>query len=185
MSPGSQRSRLDRLRIVLLALIAILAALLVWQAVDGGEDSDEAATTAAPRILSPAELSSIAASHPGPLYWAGPRPGAELEYSAEPGGRAFVRYLTGGAGAGDPRAAFLTVGTYRLRDPLEALLANAKRTGTELRSAPRGAFAWVDPNRPTSVYLARPGADHQVEVYDPSPKRALRLALSGAVAPLP
>jgi hypothetical protein len=62
---------------------------------------------------------------------------------------------------------------------LEDLKANAKRSGAKLRKAPRGFSAWVDPQRPTSVHLARPGAPYQVEVYDPDPKRALHVALPG------
>ena len=38
-------------------------------------------------------------------------------------------------------------------------------------------------DRPSSVYLAFPGGDVQVEVYDPSPRKARRLARSGRVRP--
>jgi len=45
-------------------------------------------------------------------------------------------------------------------------------------------MAWVDPQSPTSVYLARPGAKYQVELYDPSPKKALKVALSPQLRPV-
>ena len=38
--------------------------------------------------------------------------------------------------------------------------------------------------RPTSVYVARPGSDLLVEVYSPDAEQAKALARSGAVAPL-
>jgi hypothetical protein len=37
---------------------------------------------------------------------------------------------------------------------------------------------------PTSVYLAWPGSRYEVEVFDPSPKHALDLVLSGAIVPI-
>jgi hypothetical protein len=48
-----------------------------------------------------------------------------------------------------------------------------------------GAFVWANPDSPTSVCLAEPGAGYQVEVYDLPPRRALALALSGDVVPVP
>ncbi len=138
------------------------------------------ANTAAPRIVSPAQLSEFAAAAGRPVYWAGERPGTKLELR-ESGERVYVRYLTAGAAAGDPRPDFLTVATYPLPHALAALRANAKRTEAKLRRVPGGALAWIDPESPTSVYLAWPGAAPQVEVYDPSAKRALAIALSGAV----
>jgi hypothetical protein len=42
----------------------------------------------------------------------------------------------------------------------------------------------VPSQNPRSAYIAFPRQDYQVEVYDPSPARALRLATSGRVAPV-
>ena len=36
----------------------------------------------------------------------------------------------------------------------------------------------------TSVYLAYPGQDTQIELFDPEPGRALQQARAGAVVPL-
>ena len=51
---------------------------------------------------------------------------------------------------------------------------------------PGGGVAFQYKNRPTSVYLAYPGSDYQVEVYDPHAGRAgkLLLRLVNFVAPL-
>jgi hypothetical protein len=48
-----------------------------------------------------------------------------------------------------------------------------------------GALVWADPERPQSVYLAAPGSAYQVEVYDPLPRRALSVALSAELQPVP
>jgi hypothetical protein len=179
-----QPSLVRRLRVAVIVLAAIAIGLVAWAAI-GGDGDDESANGDAveARIVSAAELESIAADAEAPLYWAGERPGAELEYD-EAGDRAFVRYLTGGAEAGDPRPAFLTIATYPLENPADALRANARRTNTRLQRAPGGALVWVNPDRPQSVYLAEPGSTHQVEVYDPLPRRALSVALSGDVVPV-
>ena len=180
--PASQQpSLVKRLRVAVVVLAALAVGLVVWAALagDGDEEPDNGAAVEA-SVVSAAELGQLAADAEGPVYWAGERPGAELEYD-EAGDRVFVRYLTGGAQAGDPRPVFLTIATYPLADPADALRANARRTNTRLQRAPGGALVWVNPDRPQSVYLAEPGSTHQVEVYDPVPRRALSVALSGDV----
>ena len=187
-STQQQRSRLGALRVALIVLIALLAAAVAWALVaGGGDDEDNGGTEGDPaeaRIVAAAELAEIAAASDAPIYWAGERPGTELEYDEGAGDRVYVRYLTEGAEAADPRPAFLTIATYPLADPAGALQANARRTNTKVQRARGGALVWVNPDRPQSVYLAEPGAEHQVEVYDPLPRRALSLALSGEVVPV-
>jgi hypothetical protein len=181
-----QRSRLGALRVALIVLVALLAAAVAWALIAGGEDEESGATAGDPaeaRILSAAELQEIAAAGDAPIYWAGERPGAELEYDEGTGERVYVRYLTGGAEAGSPLPGYLTIATYPLADPAGALQANARRTNTRVQRAEGGALVWANPDRPQSVYLAEPGADHQVEVYDPDPARARAIALSGEVVP--
>jgi hypothetical protein len=188
-TPAPQPRSLQALRTAVLVLaIFLIAAVVVW-IVDGSggggsEEATEAPPPGAPRIVTPAELRAAAASAPLPIYWAGKRADAQLELSEQGGGRAYVRYLTGGAAAGDPKPAFLAVATYRLPHALEDLKANAARGGSKLRKAPGGLLAWVDPRRPTSVYLARAGAPYQLEVYDPDPKTALQVALSPQLRPV-
>ena len=52
------------------------------------------------------------------------------------------------------------------------------------KAVPGGGIALVDAGYPSSVHMAFPGVDFQVEVYDPSPQRALAVALSGDVQPV-
>jgi hypothetical protein len=183
-----QRSRLGALRVALIVLIALLAAAVALALIAGGDDDEGSGATegdpAEARILSAAELQEIAAASDAPIYWAGERPGTELEFDEGAGERVYVRYLTEGAEAADPRPAFLTIATYPLEDPADALRANARRTNTRVQRARGGALVWVNPDRPQSVYLAEPGSTHQVEVYDPLPRRALEVAISGEVQPV-
>jgi hypothetical protein len=192
MIADPQGRSLRILRTALLVLVIfLLTAIAVWIANGSGGDDEETNTEApAPRIVTPDELSEAATESDAPIYWAGERPGAELELS-EPGegaegglSRAYVRYLTGDAEAADPRPVYLAIGTYALPNAFAALQANARRTAAKLRRAPRGFRAWQDPASPTSVYLAKPGAEYQIEVYEPDSKRALAVALSGEIEPV-
>jgi hypothetical protein len=184
-APASDSTLVKRLRVAIAVLALLAVGLVLWAALGGGEDDGSGENSSGQaRVVSAAELDALAEEAQGPLYWAGERPGTELEYDEADGGRLYVRYLTGGAEAGDPRPVFLTLGTYPLPDAVAALRANARRTNTRLQRAPGGALVWVNPDRPTSAYLAEPGSGYQVEVYDPDPARALDIALSGDVVPV-
>jgi hypothetical protein len=47
-----------------------------------------------------------------------------------------------------------------------------------------GAEAFYSKSKPTSVYVAFNGSDHQVEVYDPVPARSLAAVKSVRVRPI-
>jgi hypothetical protein len=165
---------------VALALVAVAAVMLVaWLVSDDGDSSESA--SAAPEIVSAAGLRDAAAELDIPIYWAGERQATELELSRSEADRVYVRYLTDGAKAGDQRADFLTVGTYAFDDPVAALRRQSKETGGVLGTAPGDATVYFDRGDPRSVYLAFPGVDAQIEVYDPNFKQALQLVNSGQI----
>ena len=165
--------------------LAAVVAVIAWLATrdDGGSDESSAAAEPASRIVSQAELAEAEATLGQPVYWAGAVPGTELELEelGEDGTR--VRYVPAGAEAGEGSAASLTVGSYPLADPKAATEDFAKRSGSIVRRAKGGTEVVSSEESPTSVYFAGPGNRVQVEVYDPSPKRAMGLALSGRVQP--
>ncbi len=148
-----------------------------------GQPTSKARATAAV-IVSADELREKAAEHDGPVYWAGEQEGAEIEYSEPEPGRIYVRYLTGGAEAGDPNTNFLTIGTYEFKDAAQALKKQSKESNGVLASAPGGGVVYFDTTHPQSVYLAYPGEEAQVEVFDPNPKRSLGLVSSGLIVPV-
>jgi hypothetical protein len=159
--------------VIALALVLILS----------GEDNSPGSSNGV-EVLS-VEALRKAVSGPGtPVYWVGERAGAELELSRPDSTRTYVRYLTGGARAGDPRPIFLTVGTYDRPHPIQELRQQGKREGAVLAEAPGGAVVYYDRRRPQSVYLAYPGVEAQIEVYDPNVKQALTLVNSGQIVPV-
>jgi hypothetical protein len=163
--------------------LALVVALVAWLTTrDDGEPAASEVTTET-RTLSAAEVGDIAALVGHPVYWAGPVPGTELEATESSDGSVQIRYLAAGAEAGEGSEEALTVGSYPLPDPAGALAAFAERPGSSTHRARDGRTVVVSEQNPTSAYFASPDGTVQVEVYDPSPKRALALALSAKVHP--
>ena len=150
----------------------------------GGESVKLGDSRTKPEIVSPAQLSEAAVELDHPLYWAGEQESAEIEFSQPQAARTYVRYLTGGAEAGDPNAEFLTIGTYEFKDAAKALKEQAKKPDGVLAAAPGGGVVFFNTTHPQSVYLAYPGEEAQIEVYDPNPKRSIGLVSSGLIVPV-
>jgi hypothetical protein len=177
-----------RVRLGALISIALAAGFVTWLLLrpDSGQKAatGKPAAHIVPRLVSPAELHAVAGRLRYPLYWVGTRRDTRYELTRVADGRTFVRYLTGGAKAGDPHPAFLAIGTYALDNAFAAIKAAGRRPGTISLKLTGGAMAVYDRARPTSVYFAYPGSRVQVEVYDPSAQLARGLVLSGRVVPI-
>lgn len=162
--------------------VALIAAVAVWILRD-----DSAAPAAdEPTAMTAAELSDFAAEQDAPVYWLGERTNADYELTDSQSGRVYVRYLTGGADAGDERAKFITVATYPSENGVAALRKAAREeNGARLGKTDDGAVLLIDPASPNNAHLAYRGANLQIEVYSPVPGEALRLAARGEVEPVP
>jgi hypothetical protein len=164
------------------AVLVIVAVVLAF--VGSGGDGGAESLESPPHFADVSELTELEASSGHPIYWAGPRPGTEIELTSEPAGDVYLRYLPPGTEAGDPDPGFLTVGTYPIAAAVAALRRTAEQAGSPLERAPDGGVVLVNPSSRGSVYLAYPGTDIQIEVYDPDPEKALELIRSGAVGPV-
>jgi hypothetical protein len=167
---------------VALALVGVAVVLLVAWLASGDSDSSKSGSGEA-EIVSVESLRDAVAGQGTPVYWAGEQKGAEVELSQPGEGRTYLRYLTGGAEAGDPRANFLTVGTYAHANPVAALQRQGQQPGGVVGTAPGHATVYFNQKQPHSVYLAYPGVDVEIEVYDPNFTRALQLVNSGQIVP--
>jgi hypothetical protein len=128
------------------------------------------------------QLKALAATLGHPIFWAGAQTAVTYELTRTRDGSVYVRYLPRGVSVGDRRPDYLTVGTYPQKDAREVLKATAAKNQIPTLRLPRGGLALVDARHPTSVYVAYPAVDLQVEVYDPSPGRARQLVTSGRIA---
>ena len=180
-----KRRRPARGTVVALLLAALLAAGGAFAAVELTRDEGSPLPAAGePALLTGDVLSSVTAAVGHDVYGVAAPAGTRPEVTRGSGGEVWVRYLGPGAKLGDPRADYLTVGTYPRKDALAA--AKAAAEGKQQRSAelPDGGMMLWSVERPQSVYAASPGSDLLVEIYSPDPERARALVSGGAVAPL-
>jgi hypothetical protein len=163
--------------------LAVVIGIVLWLLLHGGGEakrSHRAPATAA----SIQRLNAFASSVGHPIYWVGSQPRFTYELSRTKDGRVYIRYLPPGVKLGNPNPNYLTVGTYPQRHAFATLRAAARKQGVQTIRLAGGGLAFQYKGRPTSVYLAYPGSDYQIEVFDPSPARALQLVASGQVKPV-
>jgi hypothetical protein len=179
-----------------LVLLLMNAALLLWLVADDDDHESSPRTieiTAAavergpgtgPVAVSEQGLRTLAAAFEQPAYWAGPRRGYKYSLRQKPDGEFYVRYLPPGTSAHDSSRNLLIVATYPRRKALAATEQKARTEGGILIKLAGGGVAYYRQDSPTNVYVAYPGSDYQIEVYDPSAERARRLILSGRIVPV-
>ena len=79
---------------------------------------------------------------------------------------------------------YLTVGTYEKKNAYAGVEAEAKLSGATSEKLAGGALVVQPAGSTTSAYFGFQGADLLMEVFDPTPGRALQLIRSGAIQPL-
>jgi hypothetical protein len=163
-------------------LLAVVIGLVLWLVLrgGGGKEAQRAPATAA----SITRLNRFASSAGHPIYWAGSQPSFTYELSRTNDGRVYIRYLPPGVKTGTLKPDYLTVGTYPQPHAFATLRATAKKQRAQLIHLAGGGLAFQYKGRPTSVYLAYPGSNYQIEVFYPSQTRALQLVRSGQVQPV-
>jgi hypothetical protein len=185
-------ARLSSVRIGAVVALAVAAAFVIWLVVRGNDDSSRTTTTSTneatqpigPVAATPAALQELSAKAKQPIYWVGPRPGQTYELTRTAGGRVYVRYLPAGAAIGNRRADYTIVGTYPTQGALQVLKNLAKQPNEKSVPAPGGGIAVYSTSAPTNVYVAFPGQNVEIEVFDPSTRKALRMVKTGRVAPV-
>jgi hypothetical protein len=183
--PAPSWSRPD-VRIGAVVAVALAIAFIVWLIVRGGGSSGKTNTAtlpvAAPHAASVQELRALASRAGRPIYWAGTESGRVYELTVTKSGRTYVRYLPHGVAIGN-NGGYTFVGTYPFRNAYQALKTLAKK-GDVSFTVPGNGLAVYSNSSPTNVYVAFPGTNEEIEVYDPSPKHARALIASGQIAPV-
>lgn len=178
-------------RATVIAFAAILVGVAVWGITACNRDEDRAPVAATAgmnageaRIVEEDELGSLAAEVGHEVFWAGPIPDTALEFSADDTGNVHIRYLTGGAEAGETSQGYLNIGSYPFAGAYEATRKLANGAGL-VKVTEHGGVGFYDPSNPYSVIIAWPDhPDLQVEVYDPTRERALEVVRSGDIVPV-
>lgn len=184
------RSRTARAALAATTTFAVVG-ILVWQ-LDSGSRGDQAtpprpaSTTSVgmpARIVTVDTLRRVALALGRPVYWAGERLPARLEYTQASDGSTYVRYLTGSARAGTSGSTYVVIATYAQPNALARVRATARRQHYRVEHVP-GAVAVTDPKSPRNIHLAFDHQPYQVEVYAPTPQQAREIVRSGVLGPV-
>ena len=182
-------ARNPQLRIGAVVAVALLIGFVVWLLVRGGGSGSGTESTATGPALGPVaatqgDLRARSIDEGHPIYWAGPKADTTYELTRTSNGRIFIRYLPKGVPVGVDKADYTIVGTYPVPDATGVLEGLAKKSGERKLSVPGGGIAVYSTSQPTNVYVAYPGSNLQIEVFDPSARRALGIVASGQVVPV-
>jgi hypothetical protein len=167
--------------------VAVVVAVAVFLLIDredteGGSDRSKQARPEArgPVVVTLDSLRALAGSVGHPIYWAGKQPG-DYELTVDSNGNIFIRYLQAGEPAGSRRTS-LTVATYPFAKGYEILRGVSRGSEETSGHTPDGGLVVVGKVKPNNAYIAYPGTDLQIEVYDPKAGRAFELATAGAIS---
>jgi hypothetical protein len=165
--------------VALAVVLGIVVGVVLWLLLrGGGSGSSRRAPASAASIQ---HLNAFASSLQHPIYWAGPQPQFTYELSRTKDGRVYIRYLPPGVKPGNSKPDYLTVGTYPQHHAFATLMATAKKQGVPTIDLAGGGLAFQDKSSPTSVYLAYPNSDYQIEVFDPSAGQSRELVESAQI----
>jgi hypothetical protein len=140
-----------------------------------------------PVAVLPADLRSLATSLGHPIYWAGPRANTIYELWQTSNGYTYIRYLprsvpVGASARGRP---YLIVATYPMKDAFNVTRTSSSKSKSSVTmKLPDGGFAAYAKQHPTNVYVAYPGVNVQVEVYNPLARVTPKLVASGQIVPV-
>jgi len=171
-------------RIGVFGLIAVAVAVAAAVLLSGGSKSSSgpaAVKPIGPIALSASGLKIEARDLDQVIYWVGPVAGDMYELTRTSANAVFVRYLPPGVKPGKHPGKYLIVATYPVTGALAALEAATDSGRLLTVKGDDGGIAAVELSKPTSVRVAFRGTNYQIEVYDPSPKEARKLATSGAL----
>jgi hypothetical protein len=181
-------ARNPQVRIGAVVAVALLIGFVVWLLVrDGGDGSGTETTTGAavgPVAATEDRLRSLSIDEGHPIYWIGAKANTTYELTRTSNGRIFIRYLPKGAPVGVDKADYTIIGTYPVPNATGVLEGLAKNSDEQTLSVPGGGIAVYSTSQPTNVYVAYPGSNLQIEVFDPSADRARRIVTSGQVVPV-
>ena len=162
--------------------LALLAGAVTWFLTEHKGNSSKSNNGTA-KVVSEQDLQKLVAASGKPIYWVGPEQGARYAVEQRSNGQVYVRYLTAQMKA--DTVATLTVGTYPMKNAYAATVALGKKSGwKQIAIGTGGPAAFSSSTLPRNVYLAQPGLDYQIEIYDPTPGRAASLVQAGLALPV-
>ena len=142
-------------------------------------------TTSGQVALTESELVAAVKTVGGPIYWLGSAAGAKYTFNNVADGQNFIRYLPGGNGLADTEQKYLIVATYKDARAYETIQKAAKSENGVTLTNPDGSIVYYAKASPLHVYLVFKNLAYQIEIFDPTPGAAFKLATtSGILKPI-
>ena len=178
---GQELKKLPGFVWILLLVVALLSSLITFQITQSVLDRSGGRLVA----LSAGELRAAVADTGQTIYWVGPEENAMYTLENFGDTSIFIRYLPEGKGADDTREIYLVIATYFVNNAYEAIRAAGEEQDSVGLISPDGAAIYYSKKSPTNVYMAFPNQSIQIEIFDPTPGRAIELATTdGAIQPV-
>lgn len=174
------------LTVIITAILTALVVLGLTQQISPtlSDRTTLAAQTSGGVCLTESELKSIVKENNIQAYWTGPIKNATYTLNSSTAGQVFVRYVPEGEKCDDVRPNFRVIATYEEADAFATTeSAGTTADGVSLLNTD-GSIVYFNKNVPTNIYVAYPGINYQIEIYDPNPKEAVSLATTQGVLQL-
>ena len=160
--------------------------LSLVQPVDATPTPTPLATTANPATsgqvaLTESELISAVKAVGGSIYWLGSAAGAKYAFNSVSEDQNFIRYLPGGNGVTDTEQKYRIIATYKDATAYETMRTAAKSDTGVSSTNPDGSIVYYLKASPLHVYLAFKNLAFQIEIFDPTPGAALKLATTPGI----
>jgi hypothetical protein len=127
--------------------------------------------------LSQNQLESLVTEESLTAYWAGPRPGYLYSIDTTAKNRVFLQYIQANKDSKNVIANSRIIATYYSKDGFARTVAAATQSGNTGFRNLNGSVVFYENDRNTDVYLAFPGEEVQIEIFDPLVGQALSLAI--------
>lgn len=126
--------------------------------------------------LTESELVSEVKSLGYSVFWLGSSVGNKYAFNSLAKDQNFIRYLPGGNGVADTAENHRIIGTYADPNAYQTMQqAAASNTGISSVN-PDGSIVYYSKTTPLHVYIAFKDLPYQIEIFDPKPGVALKLA---------
>lgn len=131
--------------------------------------------------LTESELISAVKTAGVPVYWLGSSAGAKYAFNNIAEDQNFVRYLPGGNGVADTAEEYRIIGTYQDVTAYETMKKASESSEGVSTTNPDGSIVYYQKSSPLHVYLAFKNLPYQIEIFDPKPGVALKLATTPGI----
>jgi hypothetical protein len=180
---STRPSTLERLlnnKLLLVLISALITAFVVFNffVSDSGSQRIETEKISGKIALSESELVDLANQINQPIFWLGPEENYFYALTIAENEQSYVKYLPREESSADSDTAYRIIATYLRQDAYNITQSAANNPGAVGLSNSDGATIYYNSLTPTNIYLAYPGQNFQIEIFDPVPGAALELALT-------